>query len=104
MYMSTGDGKIRESSELRTTIFKRAIDITYNLKLKTSRQFFSDVQQRFPTMMFTLRAFEDLKVARMGVNECSKHELLNNYPVLVERNGEFVAHFKGTVLILPQGP
>ena len=52
-------------------------------------------------MMFTLRAFVDLKVARMGVSECSKHELLTSYPVLVERNGEFVAHFKGTVLILP---
>ena len=54
--MSTGDGKIRESSELRMTIYKRAIDNTYNLKLSTSRLFFSNVQQIFPTMMFTLRA------------------------------------------------
>ena len=36
----------------------------------------------------------------MGVKECVEHELLNNYPVLIEKPGEIVAHFKSTVLIL----
>lgn len=36
----------------------------------------------------------------MGVKECVEHELLNNYPVLIEKTGEIVAHFKYTVLIL----
>ena len=64
--MSTGDGKIRESSELRMTIYKRAIDNTYNLKLSTSRLFFSNVQQIFPTMMFTLRAIWRFKSSENG--------------------------------------
>lgn len=29
-----------------------------------------------------------------------EHELLNTYPVLVEKQGEIVAHFKMTVLIV----
>jgi len=40
----------------------------------------------------------------MGVVECLKHELLHAYPVLHERPGDHVAHFKFTVLILPSGP
>jgi methionine aminopeptidase len=40
--MSTGEGRPNEQSA-RTTVFKRAVDQTYNLKMKTSRTFFSEV-------------------------------------------------------------
>jgi methionine aminopeptidase len=33
------------------------------------------------------------------VKECIEHDLLNEYPVLSEKQGEIVAHFKYTVLI-----
>ena len=36
-----------------------------------------------------LRAFEDEKKARMGVVECAKHELLQPFNVLYEKEGEF---------------
>ena len=36
----------------------------------------------------------------MGVAESMKHELLEGYPVLAEKNGDFVAQFKFTVMIL----
>lgn len=35
------------------------------------------------------RAFEDEKKARMGVVECAKHELLQPFNVLYEKEGEF---------------
>ena len=54
-------------------------------------------------MPFTLREFADPRQARMGVVECIKHELLHAYPVLWERDGECVSHFKFTVLLLPSG-
>jgi methionyl aminopeptidase len=52
--MSTGEGKAKEA-EARTTIFKRAVDQRYTLKLKASRAVFSEINTRFPTMPFTLR-------------------------------------------------
>merc|ERR1719402_1019310 len=54
-------------------------------------------------MPFTLRACEDQKKARLGISECTKHELLIPYPVLIENQGEFVAQFKYTLLIMPSG-
>jgi len=100
--ISTGDGKAKEH-ETRTTVYKRT-DLTYALKMKASRAFYSEVCNKFTMMPFTLRALEDEKKARLGVAECTNHELLTPYPVLYEKDGEFVAQFKFTVLLMPNGP
>jgi hypothetical protein len=42
-------------------------------------------------------------MARLGVIECAKHDLVEPYPVYYEKEGEFVAEFKYTVLLLPSG-
>uniref|UniRef100_A0A0E9VCH4 Proliferation-associated protein 2G4 n=2 Tax=Anguilla anguilla TaxID=7936 RepID=A0A0E9VCH4_ANGAN len=55
-------------------------------------------------MPFTLRAFEDEGKARLGVVECAKHELLQPFNVLHEKEGELVAQFKFTVLLMANGP
>uniref|UniRef100_A0A0G2JVS2 Proliferation-associated 2G4 n=1 Tax=Rattus norvegicus TaxID=10116 RepID=A0A0G2JVS2_RAT len=68
--------------------FERDPSKQYGLKMKTSRAFFSEVERRFDAMPFTLRAFEDEKKARMGVVECAKHELLQPFNVLYEKEGE----------------
>jgi len=99
--MSTGEGKPRPS-DLRTTVFKRNISEKYSLKMKASRSFFSEVNQRFPTMPFTLRAGDE-RNWRMGVVECVKHSLFTEYPVLFDKEGTFVAQFKFTVMLLPSG-
>lgn len=39
IFVSSGEGKPREG-EFRTTVYKRELDTQYNLKLKSSRQFF----------------------------------------------------------------
>ncbi|KAK6046985.1 hypothetical protein COOONC_15511 [Cooperia oncophora] len=54
-------------------------------------------------MPFTLRAFEDEVKAKMGVVEPEKHGLLRPYQVFYENNGEAVAQFKATVLIMSNG-
>lgn len=101
--ISTGEGKAKDAGQ-RTTVYKRDPTQQYGLKMKTSRAFFSEVERRFDAMPFTLRAFEDEKKARMGVMECAKHELLQPFNVLYEKEGEFVAQFKFTVLLMPNGP
>ena len=41
--------------EKATTVYKRALDQEYKLKLKASRSIFSEINKRFPTMPFTVR-------------------------------------------------
>lgn len=59
----------------------------------------SEVLEKYPTLCFTLRAFEDEITAKLAVQECSKHELLNPYPVLLSPNS-IVAQFALTVAVL----
>merc|ERR1712060_800681 len=73
------------------------------LKTQKARQFISEVNKRFPALPFSLRAIEDEQVARVGVTEAKRHELLEEYPVLREKDGQFVGQFKFTVLLLPGG-
>merc|ERR1712176_1120084 len=100
--MSTGEGKGREA-ELRSTVFKRAVETNYLLKTQKARQFISEVNRNFPALPFTLRAISDEQVARVGVSEACRHQLLEEYPVLKEKPDEFVSQFKFTVLLLPGG-
>jgi methionine aminopeptidase len=100
--------------EKQTTIYKRAVDKNYHLKMKASRFIFSEISQKFPIMPFTARfvtaqrflifevfyfccvlkhelmncyrALEE-KRARLGLVECMNHELLQPYPVLHEKPG-----------------
>jgi len=57
-----------------------------NILLSNSKK----VNSKYPTLPFTLRAFDDEKQARMGVVECQKHELVTPYPVLLEAAGALV--------------
>merc|ERR1712178_592457 len=83
--MSTGEGKTKET-ELRHTVYKRAPETTYNLKTQKARQFISEVNRRFPALPFSLRQIEDQQVALLGVSEAKRHELLEEYPVLKEKD------------------
>jgi len=99
--MSTGEGKTKES-EHRTTVYKRAVETNYALKMKASRAVLSEINKVAPTFPFTIRRLEE-KTARMGIVECFSHGLVSSYPVLTEKEGEIVAHLKFTALMLPSG-
>jgi len=100
--MSTGEGKGKET-ELRSTVFKRNVENSYLLKTQKARQFIHEVNSKFPALPFSLRAIDDVQVARVGVSEANRHELLHEYPVLKEKDDAKVAQFKFTVLLLPGG-
>lgn len=99
--ISTGEGLGKEL-DTRISVYKRTDD-QYMLKLKASRGFFSEVTQKHGMMAFNLRDFEDQKKAKMGLKECVTHKLIDPYQVLYEKNGEIVAQFKFTVLLMPSG-
>lgn len=100
--ISTGEGVGREK-DAKITIYKKTED-TYMLKLKTSREFFSKISKQSGSMPFNLRNMEDERKARMGVVECVAHKLVEPFQVLFEKEGESVAQFKFTVLLMPNGP
>lgn len=100
--MTTGAGTPREKDK-KPTIYKRVVERKYGLKNKSSRMFFSEVIRRFPTLPFTVRAFEDASAARLGMRECIGHELIVPYPILYEKPGNEIVHYKFTVMILPGG-
>ena len=56
--VSTGEGKAKES-ELRTTVYKRAIEKTYTLRTKHGRTFMYEIIEKYPSLCFSIRAFED---------------------------------------------
>lgn len=99
--ISTGEGLGKEH-DTRVSIYKKTEE-NYLLKLKASRAFYGEVKRKYGPMPFNLRNFEEEAKAKMGVNECVTHKLVEPFQVLYEKHNEYVAQFKYTVLILPQG-
>lgn len=103
--MSTGKGKGQRKDIYPTTIYKRVVENSYQLKLNTSRAILKRINTEFPTYPFSMRKFKDNTRAKAGIGGCMKHELIADYPVLHEKEGEFVAQFKFTCIVRPnQGP
>ena len=122
MLISTGEGLGREK-DAKITIYKKTDD-SYMLKMKTSREFYSKVGKQFGTMPFNIRNMEDERKARMGVVECVSKRLIEPFQVLFEKEGKadqiyseteeivdeifskgtYVAQYKFTVLLMPNGP
>ena len=100
--VSTGSGQGQEK-DLKATVFRKT-GVTYMLKMKTSRELLSQVTKSHSVMPFHLNYLEDPKKGRMGAVECVNHEVLQPYPVYCEKDGVFVAQFKFTVLMMPNGP
>jgi len=104
--MSTGLGKAIRKDIYPTTIYKRVVENQYQLKRPSSREFLTKVNKLYPAYPFNLRNFqENQSRARLGLKECLSHELLSDYPILHEKDGEFIAQYKFTCIVRPnQGP
>ncbi|XP_039290060.1 proliferation-associated protein 2G4 [Nilaparvata lugens] len=100
--VSTGEG-VGKEADTKVSVYKKT-DETYQLKLKASRMFYSEVCHKYGTMPFNLRNFEEETKAKMGVGECVKYKLIEPFQVLYEKPSEFVVHFKFTVLLMPNKP
>jgi len=102
MVMTAGEGRCKES-DIKTTIYRRASDNDHLLKTQNAKKFMAEARRKSPDLPFSLRSFEDGAGARVGVSEAKKHGLLNEYPVIKEKDGKPIVQFKYTVLLLPSG-
>jgi len=100
--MTTGPGKPSEREE-KCTVYKRVIENNHDLKVKAARALISTINKDYPCFPFSLRALPEdtLKKALLGMKNCIEHDLVQPFPVLSEKKGEFIAQFKYTALLLP---
>ncbi len=68
--------------ESRTSIYQKEATVTYQLKMKTSRAVFSEVQKKAGAFPFNIRSLEDEKRARLGLQEAVQHSLVKPYEVV----------------------
>ena len=99
--VSTGEGIGRER-DAKVSIYKKT-DENYMLKLKASRALIAEVKSKYGNMPFNIRHFEEETKARMGAVECVSHKMIEPFQVLYEKPSEYVAQFKHTVLMMPNG-
>jgi hypothetical protein len=70
------------SEDSRSTVYQRAAEVNYQLKMKTSRAVFSEAQKKSGAFPFNIRCLDDEKKARMGLQEAVQHGLVREYPIL----------------------
>eukprot|EP01061_Rhynchopus_euleeides_P012008 TRINITY_DN21609_c0_g3_i1.p1 TRINITY_DN21609_c0_g3~~TRINITY_DN21609_c0_g3_i1.p1 ORF type:complete len:396 (+),score=222.39 TRINITY_DN21609_c0_g3_i1:70-1257(+) len=95
-YDTKDAGKLRQE-DVKTTVYKRSLD-QYQLKMKASREVFSEIERKFQTFPFSMRHL-DPKKGPFCISECLKHDLVSPYPVLQSKADETVAQFKSTILV-----
>ena len=100
--LSLGTGKVK-TLEYRPTLHRRT-STTYGLKRPTSRQLLSEVVKKFGTFPFSLRQLDDERAAKMGVLECVRANVLRQYDVIGDKDGEPVARLFSTIGEYPFHP
>lgn len=80
----------KSKSDTSHTSIYRKTNSTYLLKMATSRKVFSEIQKKAGAFPFNLRALEDEKRARMGVQECANHNLVTPFEVLVDSSSSAI--------------
>lgn len=71
----------RQAPDSRTSVYQKANEVTYQLKMKTSRAVFSEIQKKAGAFPFNIRNLEDEKRSRVGVQEAEQHGLIKPYEV-----------------------
>ncbi|KAI9826311.1 MAG: Curved DNA-binding protein (42 kDa protein) [Thelocarpon impressellum] len=99
--VSMGSGKVKTLAN-RPTLHRRTTT-TYGLKRQSSRQTLSEIVKKFGTFPFSLRQLEDERSAKVGVVECVRGNVLRQYEVVGDKDGEPVARMFSTVAITKNG-
>ena len=95
MGVSLGSGKVKTLPN-RPTLCRRTTT-TYLLKRANSRAMLSEVVKKFGTFAFSLRQLDDDRVAKSGVVECVRGNVLRQYEVVADRENEPIARLFSTI-------
>jgi len=95
-------GKVKELPGKRATLFKKT-ETKFALKRQSSRTTFSEIQKKFGAFPFSLRQLDDERTAKMGVIECVRGNLLRQFEVLGDKDGEIISRIYITAAVTKNG-
>ncbi|KAF2101727.1 curved DNA-binding protein [Rhizodiscina lignyota] len=101
MGVSLGSGKVKTLPN-RATLLRRTTT-TFGLKRASSRATLSEIVKKFGTFPFSMRQLEDERAAKIGVMECVRGNVLRQYEVVGDKEGEPVSRLFTTVVITKNG-
>lgn len=99
---TTGSSGKTHSDDTPTNVFRKT-DLTYQLKLRSSRLAISDVQKKAGPFPFSVKILDDQRRARLALKEPLDHGLVESYDVVSEREGKPVIQFFTTFAVTKNG-
>ncbi|KAI8374326.1 peptidase M24, structural domain-containing protein [Radiomyces spectabilis] len=100
--LTSGSGKVK-FSEYKPFVFQRDVNRSYNLKMKSARLAYTQINEKHTVFPFSIRAISG-NHARLGLTSVVQHELVTPFPVMRSAlNSDVVAQFKATILVTPEG-
>ena len=98
--VSSGQYAVARPTAHRTSIYKKSGNVQA-LRFKTSRQFISEIGQKYGLMAFTLRNFTSNEArARVALKECLAAELVHSYDVIADLDDKaLTARFAFTLIV-----
>jgi methionine aminopeptidase len=93
--LSLGSGKVKTLSN-RATLHRRT-GVRSDLKRPSSRAIFSEIKSKFGTFPFSMRQLDDEKAAKVGIVEGIRANVIRQYEVAADRDGEPVSRLLSTV-------
>lgn len=101
--LTTGDGTVK-NTEYKPFVYQRDVNKSYQLKMKSARQAYTEINAKHTVFPFSTRALSNNTV-RLGVTSLLAHDLVTAYPVMrTKLPSELTAQFKGTILVSADGP
>lgn len=101
--LTTGDGTVK-NTEYKPFVYQRDVNKSYQLKMKSARQAYTEINAKHTVFPFSTRALSNNTV-RLGVTSLMNHDLVTPYPVMrTKLPSEITAQFKATVLVTAEGP
>lgn len=101
--LTTGSGEVK-NTEYKPFVYQRDVNKSYQLKMKSARQAYAEVNANHTVFPFATRHLSG-NTARLGLTSLLQHELITAHPVMrTKLPSEFVAQYKGTVLVTVDGP
>ncbi|GAB5593575.1 hypothetical protein Unana1_08475 [Umbelopsis nana] len=100
--LSSGDGRVKDS-EHKAMVYQRNVNKSYALKMKSSRQAYSEINAKHTVFPFAMSALSNNQ-ARLGLPALVTHGLV--MPLFTTRGSmpsDLIAQFKLTVLITATG-
>jgi len=95
---STGNGTVSVKDPRESSVYRCNPDYFYALKLKASKTTYNKLQEQSPEFPCSIRSIKD-NLFDLGIKECVSNGIVEKYPVLYEKEGEYIANWKFTVIL-----